>query len=281
MFALVDPNGKCVKHRGNDSTGRLTYTLANGNFKEFMRKSIIKSKIMSDISRERDASSYSGYISLESDTTSNTALKLLSIFNYITYEVVGGSEPEIFIRLNDPNKVRSIVMGNTRYSNNYVTKARQKHDRDVEIMVRFFNELKTDEERWNYIEEYFLGQDVLAGVEMTQEKKIKMSRSIDKEHSYPTNMFKTWAEIESFFDESDWTVLRKLNELGVSIPQYLETSIKHSDEGVDILMSWPSKDTVICQQETSDRTIDYFERKGWHAYRIYEIDYEKIKGELS
>ena len=151
----------------------------------------------------------------------------------------------------------------------------------AKIMVRFFNGLKTDEERWNYIEEYFLGQDVLAGVEMTQEKKIKMSRSIDKEHSYPTNMFKTWAEIESFFDEGDWAVLRKLDELGISIPQYLETAIKHSDEGVDILMSWPSKDTVICQQETSDRTIDYFERKGWHAYRIYEIDYEKIKGELS
>ena len=281
LFALVDPNGKCVKHRGNDSSGRLTYTLANGNFKEFMRKSIIKSKIMSDISREKDASSYSGYISLVSDNTSSTALKLLSIFNYITYEVVGGSEPEIFIRLNDPNKVRSIVMGNTHYSNNYVTKARQKHDRDVEIMVRFFNGLKSDEERWNYIEEYFLGQDVLAGIEATQEKKIKMSRSIDKEHSYPTNMFKAWAEIESFFDEGDWTVLRKLDEIGVSIPQYLETSIKHSDEGDDILMSWPSKDTVICQQETSDRTIDYFERKGWHAYRIYEIDYEKIKGELS
>lgn len=281
LFALVDPNGKCVKHRGNDSTGRLTYTLANGNFKEFMRKSIIKSKIMADISREKDASSYSGYISLVNDDTSNTALKLLSIFNYITYEVVGGSEPEIFIRLNDPNKVRSIVMGNTRYSNNYVTKARQKHDRDVEIMVRFFNGLNTDEERWNYIEEYFLGQDVLAGVEMTQEKKIKMSRSVDKEHSYPTNMFKTWAEIESFFDEGDWSVLRKLDELGISLPQYLETAIKHSDEGGDILMSWPSKDTLICQQETADRTIDYFERKGWHAYRIYEIDYEKIKGELS
>ena len=281
LFDLVDPNHSCVKQRGNDSIVHTTYTLSNGNFKEYMRKSIINSKIMTDLSREKDASSYSGYISLESDNKSSTALKLLSIFNYITYEVVGGSEPEIFIRLNDPNKVRSIVMGNTRYSNNYVTKARQKHARDVEIMVRFFNELKTDEERWNYIEDYFLGQDVLAGVEMTQEKKIKMSRSVDKEHSYPTNMFKTWGEIESFFDEGDWSVLRKLDELGISLPQYLETAIKHSDEGGDILMSWPSKDTLICQQETADRTIDYFERKGWHAYRIYEIDYEKIKGELS
>lgn len=280
LFDLVDPNGKCIKRRGNDSTGRTTYTIANGNFKEFMRKTILKSKIMSDLSREKDSSSYSGYISLVSDENSNTALKLLSIFNYISYEVVGGSEPEIFIRLNDPNKVRNIVMGNTPYSNNYVTKARHKHTRDVEIISRFFNQLKTDEERWNYIEDYFLGQDVLIGVEPAQNRYVKMSRSVDKEHSYPTNMYKTWKELEPFFDDDVWPVLLKLDEEQLPIPKYLETVIKHSEEGRDILMSWPAKDVLICQQEISDKTIEYFERKGWHAYRIFEIDYEKIKGEL-
>ena len=54
------------------------------------------------------------------------ALKLLSIFDYITYEVLRGEEPEIFIRLNDPNKIKSIVMGSTYYTNNYVTRAKQK-----------------------------------------------------------------------------------------------------------------------------------------------------------
>ena len=46
-------------------------------------------------------------------------------------------------------------------------------------------------------------------------------------------------------------------------------------------MSWPSKDVLICQPDTSDRRIDYFTNKGWHAYRIYEIDFDKIKGELN
>ena len=280
LFELVDPKGWCIKRRGNDSTGKTTYTIANGNFKELMRKTILRSKIMSDISRERESSSYSGYISLVSDESSNTALKLLSIFNYITYEVVGGSEPEIFIRLNDPNRIRSIVMGSTPYSNNYVTKARHKHARDVEILVRFFNELKTDEERWNYIEDYFLGQDVLVGVEPVQNRSVKMSRSVDKEHSYPTNMYKTWKELEPFFDDDVWPVLSKLDEEQLPIPKYLETAIKHSEEGRDILMSWPAKDVLICQQDVTDKTLEYFERKGWHAYRVFEINYEKIKGEL-
>ena len=130
------------------------------------------------------------------------------------------------------------------------------------------------------IEDYFLGYDVLINAEPVVPKSVKMSRSIDKEHSYPTNMFHDWSELESFFDEGDQTVLSKLNEIGVPIPEYLETVIKKSDEGKDILMCWPSKDTLICQQDTSNGTLEYFGRKGWHAYRIYEIDYTTIKEEL-
>ena len=280
LFDLVDPDSHCVKHRTGDSTGKTVHTLSNGNFKELMRRPIIRSKIMQNIARIPDAASYEGFVSLTSDDISNMALKLLSIFDYITYEVAGGEEPEIFIRLNDPNKVQSIVLGNTVYSNNYVTKAKQKHDRDVAILMRFLNDLKGDEERWNYIEDYFLGYDVLSGVEEPEQKPVRMNRSIDKEHSYPTNMYHLWSELESFFDESDHLILSKLAAIQIPIPEYLETSIKHSDEGKDILMSWPSKDTLICQHDTTNGTLEYFMRKGWHAYRIYEIDYEAIKGDL-
>jgi len=205
----------------------------------------------------------------------------LSIFDYITYEITGGEEPEIFIRLNDPDKVKNIVMGNIHYSNNYVSKAKQKHDRDVAIMLKFFKDIKTDEERWTYIEEYFLGYDVLEGAETKVIKAVKLSRSVDKEHSYPTNMFSNWNDLSTFFDDSDQVILDRMIKHEIPIPEYLETTIKKSDEGSDILMSWPSKDTLICQQDTSNRTMEYFMRKSWHAYRIYEIDFEKLKGDLS
>ena len=94
-------------------------------------------------------------------------------------------------------------------------------------------------------------------------------------------MFKSWAELSTFFDDGDQIVLNKMATFDLPIPEYLETAIKKSDEGNDILMSWPSKDVLICQQDTSDRTIDYFESKGWRAYRFYDIDFDKLKGELN
>lgn len=281
LFDLVDPNGVCIKHRSNDATGKTYYSVAHGNFKEYMRKPIIKSRIVSNIAKISDSASYSSFLSLSTDETSTVALKLLSIFDYITYEVLGGEEPEIFIRLNDPNKIKSIVLGNTYYSNNYVTKAKQKHDRDVEVLLHFFNALESDEERWNYIEDYFLGYDVLCNVKPTNINPVRMTKAIDKEHSYPTHMFSDWSDLISFFDDNDRVIIDKLIATGVKKPEYLQTEIKKSEAGNDIMMCWPSRETLICQQDTSDKVMEFFRVRGWHAYKINEIDYDQIRKELS
>src|SRR5699024_7506232 len=63
LFDLVDPNCTCVKHRTNEAIGRTQYSLANGNFKEYMRKSITKSRVVSNFSGVHGAS-YSSYMSL-------------------------------------------------------------------------------------------------------------------------------------------------------------------------------------------------------------------------
>lgn len=165
LFELADPDHKCIKKRINDSTGKMYYSIVYGNLKEILRRPIIKSKIMYLISNSNDAKSYSRYMDLSKDHLSSRALKLLSIFDYITYEISGGEEPEIFIRLNDPNKVKNIVLGNIKYKNEYVVKARKKNERDNAILLKFFNDLQSDEERWEYIEDYFLGKDVLENKE--------------------------------------------------------------------------------------------------------------------
>jgi hypothetical protein len=170
-------------------------------------------------------------------------------------------------------------MGSIYYTNDYVTKARQKHNRDVEILSRFFTELSTDEERWEYIENYFLGYDVLVNNADVLES-VEMRRSIDKEHSYTTNAISRWSGIYTFFDEADHPFLKKLEESGVPKPEYLETIIKNSTLGDYILLSWPNKNTLICDHETSDSVMRNYSTMGWNAYKISDIDYEKIAKEL-
>lgn len=280
LFDLVDPQMRCVKRRSSENTSRSTFTLSNGNFKEYMRRPIIKSTIMNKLTRCGE-SSFSSYMSIANDESSNIALKMLSIFDFVTYEILGGEEPEIFIRLNDPQKIKNIVLGNAYYSNSYVTRAKQKHDRDVSVLLHFFNGLSNDQDRWDYIEKYFLGYDVLCDVAPAPIKAVPMIKSIDKEKSYPTHQFKKWSELDMFFDNNDHVIVDKVAALGVPIPEYLSTTLKKSEWGNNIFMSWPSKDTLLCQIDTPDKVLEGFKKKGWHAYRLNEIEYEEIKGALS
>ncbi len=56
LFDLVDPNMTCVKRRSNDSSAKNYYLLSNGNFKEYMRKAIIKSLIVNKITKSSESS---------------------------------------------------------------------------------------------------------------------------------------------------------------------------------------------------------------------------------
>ncbi|MCI6484124.1 MAG: hypothetical protein MSA24_07110, partial [Selenomonadaceae bacterium] len=146
------------KKRFSQTDNGDVYMISSGNFKEVMCKSIKNSQVIMNFC-ECAGSTYSSYINVSDKE--NTALKLMSIFDYISYEIVGGEEPEIFIRLNDPKRIENIAMGRVKYSNRYVSVAREKNKRDVQIIQKFFTELNSDEERWDYIENYFLGRDVL------------------------------------------------------------------------------------------------------------------------
>lgn len=276
LFDIVDPDHKCVKKRINESTGKIDYSLSNGTLKELMRRSIVSSPLVKEKLAITNEPGWTGYDSLKSSSTER-ALKLMSIFDYVSYEVVGGEDPEIFIRLNDPNKVKDIVFGNLYYANNYVDKAKEKHDRDVEILLRFFTELNTDAERWDYIEKYFLGYDVL-GVPVANIPVPKhLTTEVDKEHSYSTAHLDGWEEIRTLFEKEDQSIISRFEMAGIPIPEYLETNLKNSDAGDDIIMSWPSKDVVVCHNGASETTFNYFEERKWKAFRFNNVDFDCLK----
>ena len=282
LFDIIDPTGKCVSYRRDDSKGTTVYCLKNGTFGEIMRKAITKANIVQRMSSSNEET-YSSYISMDTSSsgaidTNTIALKLLSIFDYITYEIAGGEEPEIFIRLNDPIKIEKIVTGGIRYSNDYVTKAKQKHERDVEVLKKFFLDLNTKEERWNYVENYFLGENVLEKDVSAEEGKIlNLETIIDVKRSFSLKSYSKWKDIRSFMEESYIPILKELSKKEIPLAEYLSTIIKGFDWNSEIIMSWPTKNVIIFSQDISNEVMDSYNVLGIKSYRIYEIDYDDLK----
>ena len=82
---------------------------------------------------------------------------LIEGFGLGSYQVEGGRLSQIFIRINDPYKLRRAAL-DQRYSNSLITEIEKKHDRSGKQMEAFFTSGMTDKERWSYIENYFLGR---------------------------------------------------------------------------------------------------------------------------
>lgn len=87
--------------------------------------------------------------------------QFLEAFSLAKYDVRSGERPEFFIRVNSIKAIEKIL-NNTYYKSNMVELVNQRHNDSVNMMTYFFKDLKTDVERWNYIEKYFVASDSIS-----------------------------------------------------------------------------------------------------------------------
>lgn len=84
---------------------------------------------------------------------------ILESFHIGSYEFVGGTQPQIFVRINDPYKLGRLS-NDIGYNNEILKDIDNRHSVAMEIMESFFTSTMKSKDRWNLIEEYFLGVDV-------------------------------------------------------------------------------------------------------------------------
>ena len=83
--------------------------------------------------------------------------QLLEILELADVKISAGNNPEFFIRVNSPSAIEKIVR-NKSYTSKTVSLVDYKHKESCRLMEKFFTELISDEDRWNFIEQYFLGK---------------------------------------------------------------------------------------------------------------------------
>jgi hypothetical protein len=84
-------------------------------------------------------------------------LRIIELLGLANYEVRGGEKAEVFIRINDPSKVARLANG--KYTNNVLQAIRERHRNGERLLLAFFKTNLPDDERWELIEQYFLGNE--------------------------------------------------------------------------------------------------------------------------
>lgn len=84
--------------------------------------------------------------------------EVLQALNLASYEIRGGENPEISVRVKDAAKLKSLST-DVHYSNQVLREQDARHDYSARVMKCFFEAKLSNEARWDLIEDYFLGND--------------------------------------------------------------------------------------------------------------------------
>ena len=76
-----------------------------------------------------------------------------------TFEIKGGENPMVFIRINDPLRIER-DSNNNNYTNTLLSKTLERHHLSNQIFDHFFLRSFSNDERWDFVEDFFLGSDV-------------------------------------------------------------------------------------------------------------------------
>ncbi len=90
----------------------------------------------------------------------SSLIKLAEILNALglaTYQRLGGDDPQVFVRINATNKIADIVRSGY-YNNEILNSIYQKYQFSERVFTHFFTTKMTNKERWDFIEDYFLGE---------------------------------------------------------------------------------------------------------------------------
>jgi len=85
--------------------------------------------------------------------------QILELIDVCEYDIKAGNNPEFFVRINSELPLKNIAE-NSYYKSETLKQVNHRHHSSIEIMQYFFTQLKTDEERWKMIEQYFLGESI-------------------------------------------------------------------------------------------------------------------------
>ena len=82
----------------------------------------------------------------------------MELLGLATYEIRGWEKTEVFIRINDPEKLERLAASG-KYANGVLQSIQEHHRNNERLLTAFFAADMNDDERWELIEQYFLGNE--------------------------------------------------------------------------------------------------------------------------
>ena len=136
--------------------GKDTYRFSNGINRYFQWVELLKNKISGYLS---DGTMY--LVNRKASTKLkeiSTVLGLLEAMDVLEFEISGGDNNQIYIYVNQELALLNIIRNPMGYHNKLLEEVQKRHKISVAMMKYMFENPFSSDERWDMIEDYFLGK---------------------------------------------------------------------------------------------------------------------------
>ena len=176
------------------------------------------------------------------------AAQILELLDLTSYTFERGNSLEFFVRVNSEETIQK-VLDNHSYKSRTLTTIQKLHYDSVCYMTYFFTQLKNDDERWQFIEDYFLGQieskydieDATLNIKK-MDKQIEEIKSENNKYIKQTidevKLYELYSEdqnetLKLYIYESEIEELRKIGYNKISPEAPVGQSLKRGKQGED------------------------------------------------
>lgn len=162
------------------------YRVFNSNYNHYFSQLLVR---LTKLFKDKDTNKCVKYASAGHENLKQYIRlgSLLEIMGLMTFESRGGDNPMIFIRINDPLRIQNDV--NSKYENILLKKTMKRHSSSTELFDHFFLHAFDNVERWNFIEDFFLGasnDDLLDKYPGTEKGHIDIIKHLKLNHKHQT-----------------------------------------------------------------------------------------------
>lgn len=224
--------------------------------------------------------------------------ELLQTLGLASYEVRGGDNPEIFVRLNDSLKVKGLSEDKD-YSNGVLKDLNARHEYSTKVITGFFLTPMSDEDRWDLVEEYFLGNDDYVaqrlGIAADKDHSISLQKKVkyrdDKKIfdgllatvtnegvAYePQPFFRIWKQLKNACVSSqEFTDLQTLSDATkgqrFEFPcRNVELTVESTSEVLHPLLTWKASKTLLFAMNATAE-LDIARKTDWKAFILGQGD---------
>lgn len=215
---------------------------------------------------------------------------ILQLFDLASYEFIGGRNPQIFVRINDPMKLHRIAESSQGYTNTILKDIEGRHKRAVQIMNHFMAGDFTNEYRWEIIEKYFLGDDDSVDAMLGLNEQTTVT-------SYDSNGLQTdqtdlrvgkvydGDEMQEYYSTWEEAIDLPQGELfacvGLPMAKYANARIKVNSFVVDLRYVWPEQKILIFETKVDNEIQDILNSEGWLCFDSESVDVQLMQQRFS